>query len=62
MLKPAIIYKDEIIKCMQEYFYTDDMMYETGGLGNWLPDIQEEPEYGKFQYAIVDSNENKPKL
>ena len=57
MLKPAIIYKDEIIKCMQEYFYTDDMMYETGGLGNWLPDIQEEPEYGKFQYAIVDSNE-----
>ena len=32
-------------------------MYETGGLDNWLPDIQEETESGRFQYAIVDSGE-----
>lgn len=57
MLIPAIIKKNEILEAFKRYYYSDDMMYETGGLGNWLPDIQEEPEYGKFQYAIVDSNE-----
>lgn len=42
---------------MRAYYYTDDMMYESGGLSNWTPDIREEPESGRFQYAIVDSNE-----
>nr|DAZ59954.1 MAG TPA: acetyltransferase [Caudoviricetes sp.] len=32
------------------------MMYETGGLTNWLPNIQEETESGRFQYAIVNSD------
>lgn len=41
---------------MRAYYYTDDMMYESGGLSNWTPDIREEPESGRFQYAIVDSN------
>lgn len=56
MLKPAIIYKDEIIKCMQEYFYTDDMMYETGCLNNWIPDIIDCPGENNFQYAIVNND------
>ena len=53
MLKPAILYKDEIIKGFQEYFYTDDMIYETGCMNNWCPDISEEPDESNFQYAIV---------
>jgi hypothetical protein len=53
MLKPAILYKEEIIKNFQEYFYTDDMMYETGSLHNWCPDISDEPDACNFQYAIV---------
>ena len=53
MLKPAILYKEEIIKGLQEYFYTDDMMYETGCLDNWCPDISEMPDEGTFQFAIV---------
>ena len=57
MLKPAILYKEEIIKGFQEYYYTDDMMYETGSMGNWFPDIIEYPDETKFQYAIVDDNE-----
>lgn len=56
MLKPAILYKEEIQRAMRAYYYTDDMMYESGGLSNWTPDIREEPESGRFQYAIVDSN------
>ena len=57
MLIPAILKKDEILEAFKKYYYTDDMMYETGGMGNWLPDIQEETNGDKFQYAIVDSDE-----
>lgn len=57
VLVPAILYKDEIIKCMQKYFYTDDMMFETGCMDNWTPNITECPEGSQFQYAIVDNNE-----
>lgn len=58
MLKPAICYKDEITQKMQEYFYTTDMLYETGSLDNWVPNIVECPQEGCYQYAIVNS-ENK---
>ena len=58
MLIPAIIKKNEILEAFKKYYYSDDMMYETGGLGNWSPDIKEETESGRFQYAIVDSEEN----
>ena len=57
MLVPAILYKDEIIKGMQMYFYTDDMMFETGCIDNWTPTIFDCPEGSQFQYAIVDSSE-----
>ena len=57
MLVPSILYKDEIIKGMQKYFYTDDMMFETGCMDNWTPNITECPEGSQFQYAIVDNNE-----
>ena len=57
VLVPAILYKDEIIKGMQKYFYTDDMMFETGCMDNWTPNITECPEGSQFQYAIVDNNE-----
>ena len=57
MLIPAIIKKNEILEAFKRYYYTDDMMYETGGLSNWLPNIQEETENGRFQYAIVNSEE-----
>ena len=57
MLRPAIIYKEEIVKGMQKYFYTDDMLYETGCLENWTPNIADCPDDGTFQYAIVNSKE-----
>lgn len=58
MLVPAILFKDKILEEFKKYYYTDGMMYVTGGLSNWLPNIQEETEAGRYQYAIVDS-ENK---
>ena len=57
ILVPAILYKKEIIKVMQKYYYTDDMMFETGCMDNWTPNIIECPEGSQFQYAIVDNNE-----
>ena len=57
MLKPAILYKDEIQRKMQEYFYTEDMMLECGDiLGNWSPSI-EETEDGTEQWAILNGDE-----
>ena len=56
MLVPAILYKDEIIKGMQKYFYTDDMMFETGCMSNWIPDIVDCPNESTFQYAIVHND------
>lgn len=58
MLKPAILYKEEIKRNMQEQLYTSDMFYISGALYNWVPDIPDCPERGCYQYAIVN-NDNK---
>ena len=42
MLKPAILYKNEILTKIQEYNYTEEMMYYSGYLGNALPSIEED--------------------
>ena len=57
MLVPAILYKEQITKEIQKYFYTTDMMYETGCLENWAPDIFDCTNESQFQYAIVDKDE-----
>ena len=57
MLVPAILYKEQIKKEFQKYYYTIDMMYETGCMCNWSPEIAECPNENQFQYAIVDKNE-----
>ena len=54
MLVPAILYKKEILTKMQEYNYTEDMMYYTGYLGNALPSIEEDTNGKLYQYAIVN--------
>lgn len=41
----------------QKYFYTDDMMYYTGYLDNYTPDIDENSDNGLFQYAIVNEEQ-----
>ena len=53
MLVPAILYKEQIIKEFQKLYYTEDMLFETGGVGNWCPEIKDRPEYYEMQFAIV---------
>ena len=57
MLVPAILYKEQIIKNMQKYFYTTDMLNETECMENWTPHIFDCPNESQFQYAIIDKNE-----
>ena len=57
MLKPAILFKKEIENNFKNYFYTDDMMYETGCFENWIPNISEEDNEGSYQFAIVNSED-----
>lgn len=54
MLKPAILYKEELTKLFAEQLYTDDYFYFTGYVHtNCLPDIHTEENL--YQYAIIDN-------
>lgn len=56
MLVPAILFKDQITSEFQRIYYTEDMMYLTGCLEQWSPDISTNPEEGKFDFAIVSND------
>lgn len=58
MLVPAILYRDQIQEEFQKYYYTIDMMYYTGCLENWSPNIEKNPYDQIHQYAII-GNDNK---
>lgn len=53
MLVPAILFKSEIENGFKKLFYTSDMLFESGSLDQWVPDIPENVNEGQFQYAIV---------
>ena len=56
MLVPAILFKEQIIAEFQRIYFTEDMMYLTGCLEQWSPDISASPEEGKFDFAIVSND------
>ena len=56
MLVPAVLYKEEIKKKIQSYFYTKDMMYETGCLDNYIPNIVDCPGANCVQLAVINNN------
>lgn len=67
MLVPAICYREEIVRCLQQYFYTDEMFYFVGGPSNWVPSIDDGTRdylYSKEmrEYAIVSDDDNKELL
>lgn len=56
MLVPAILYKEQIIKEFQKLYYTEDMLFETGSIGNRCPEIKDRPEDYEMQFAIVSGD------
>lgn len=57
MLKPAILYKDEITKKMCEHMYSTDMMFYSGWIGFDPPEISLNSDGTNYQYAILDKGE-----
>lgn len=55
LLKPAILYKEQIQNEFRKLYYTQDMIYETCSLCNWTPEIKEDSDNCSFKYAIVDN-------
>jgi len=57
MLKPALLYRDEIIQKFTECLYTVDYYYYSGwNCGSSLPEIKSEENL--YQYAFVDKDDN----
>lgn len=55
MLKPAVLYKDEIEREFAQWLYTDELFYYIGyAHANVPPTI--EPSDNVYQYAIVNGN------
>ena len=57
MLKPALLYTEEITRKFAEHLYTTDYYYYCGYYcGSTLPKIEEKDDL--YQYAFVDDNDN----
>lgn len=57
MLKPAVLYKDALLKKYEERLYSDEYFWMSGdGACNVLPTM--EPRNGLYQWAIVDDKDN----
>ena len=59
MLKPAILYKEQIETFMKERFYTEDMMFETGGICNWIPCIEPYTDNCSVQQYAITNNDSE---
>ena len=56
MLKPALLYAQEITRKFTEHLYTTDYFYYCGyPCGNNLPKIEEKDNL--YQFAVVDRND-----
>ena len=59
MIKPAVLYKDQIEKQFKEYFYTDDMMYYTGCIESFPIDVSENCGEQHYEYAVVSDKDEE---
>ena len=58
MLKPAILFKDQIDRKFLEMYYTKEMRYYTAYFGcNCTPEISPEPMEHRYDWAIVDDDD-----
>lgn len=57
MLRPALLYKEEILRKFTELMYTEDYYFYSGyDCGSELPNL--EPKEDTYSYCMVDSNNN----
>jgi RimJ/RimL family protein N-acetyltransferase len=55
MIKPAILYKQQLEQKIQEHFYTDEAFYFNASRSQYAPDISEyqNGDECKFQFAVL---------
>ena len=58
MLRPAILYREDIEMYFKNAYGTEDMFLYLGSLENSSPNIQEEETVGTRQFAIVDESKD----
>lgn len=55
MLKPALLYKEEIQREISNYIYNEDMFLYTRSLGFYTPNFENNDDGTLYQYAIVNN-------
>lgn len=58
MMKPALLYKEEIQNSLNNYAYDDDMFLYSASLGYCTPNF-EDSDGSLYQYAILDNKEER---
>ena len=56
MLKPAVLYKEEIQRHILSHAYDDEMLLYTGMLGYGVPNFENDNDGCLYQYAILDGD------
>lgn len=59
MMKPALLYKEEIQNSLHNYAYDDDMFLYSASLGYCTPNFEDSDDGSLYQYAILDNKEEK---
>ena len=59
MLKPALVYKEEIQRKMSNYIYNEDMLLYNGSLEFYTPNFENEGDGTLYQYAIMAKEDKK---
>lgn len=57
MLKPAILYKEQLMEKYSEIMYNPEYQYYFGYPSSWLPNIPDNTENGHY-FVSVDKNNN----
>lgn len=58
MLVPAILYEEQTAREYEKHHYVKDMLFEVGGLHNWIPNVYEDPDLRTYRYAVVDEDDS----
>lgn len=55
MLRPAILYKEELEQAIKPFYYTEDMFYFNGCTEFSPINIVNNTDNGQYQFAVIDS-------
>ena len=57
MIKPAILYKEEIERKFKEFYYSDDFMYYTGTNESFSIEVTDNCSDYKYEFAVLSDKD-----